>query len=262
MKTSARRQSEYWDNVAGHIQGSDAPDKDLVGYHSPYDAHVRRIAALLLDRFSAAVVKKDCIAELGSGAGLNLRYFARFTPKKLLAFDCSSQLLNLARANLSSVDNIEFIQTSGEDIPVPPGTSIDLLFTVTVLQHITDPEMYRRVTAAMMDAKPATILIIEDTRRPARQLTPHYILRSPSDYISSFDGDKYSLVMTQFASLTWAARLFGLINRLFGLYKQAEGCQLPKAAFTMTRFLSPLAARLDTLLPGKFGMTAALFHVR
>jgi len=261
MTTSVKHQIQYWDKVAGRICDANSPGKDLVGYHSPYDVYARRAAVNLLNKFSHLCINKDCIAELGSGTGLNLRYFSRWKPKKLLAFDCSSQLLALAKKNLVDLSNIEFIQTNGNDLPAPHGVSIDLLFTVTVLQHIVDPDLFRQVVESMKNSGAQYILIIEDTNNRLRQPTPDYTQRTLEDYISAFDG-RYKLATSEFVSLSWASRMFGLVNRLFGLYKRDEGSRLPRPVFWVLRFLSPVTKLFDAFLPGGFGMTAVLLRLR
>ncbi|HWA70567.1 MAG TPA: class I SAM-dependent methyltransferase [Rhizomicrobium sp.] len=264
IDTSAqsRHQAEYWDAVADQIQASDAPNKDLVGYHSPYDEYVRQVTLNFLDGLAPAVPQKHCIAELGSGAGLNIRYFSRYRPTRVLAFDCSSHLLALARANLSEFGNVEYIQTSGFDLPVPPGAQIDLLYTVTVLQHIADPAMFQSVASSIIAARPHYILAIEDTRRPGRLVTPDYRQRTPQDYIEAFTAGGYTLASSRYTSLTWAARLFGLINRIFGLYKQQEGARVPRIVFALTNTLFPVARMFDAVLPGRFGLSGLLFELK
>jgi SAM-dependent methyltransferase len=255
-------QAQYWDTVAENISQSDLAHKDLVGYQAPYDVYARRIAVAALERFCALVPDKSCVAELGSGAGLNLRYFSKLGPKKLLAFDCSPRLLGLAKANLADLHNVDYIQTNASNLPVPAGQKIDLLFTVTVLQHITDPQMFEAVTTSMKDAKPQYILIHEATSSIPKLPMPEYILRTPDDYFARFQGAKYELVASDFVSLTWAARLFGGLNKLFGLYGKHEGARLPSYIFAANRLFSPLVTWLDKLLPGKFGMTTALFKLK
>lgn len=258
MKTPSQHQAAYWDRVAVNIASSATPDKDLVGYHSPYDRYVRRVAVALLDRFTAKIPHKRCLAELGSGAGLNLRYMNQFEPEKLLAFDCSANLLALAKAKLSDLTNVAYILTDGNGLPVPEGVPIDLLYTVTVLQHIVHPDMFASVVAAMQASHAEYILILEDTRTPAAQPTADYILRTPLDYQAALSSG-YTPVASEFVSLTWAARLFGVINRVSGLYKKHEGAALPTPILRMAECLSPVAKGLDHLLPGRFGITALLF---
>jgi SAM-dependent methyltransferase len=258
MKTQSQHQAAYWDKVAVQIAASNAPEKDLVGYHSPYDCYVRRVAVALLDRLVARVPNKRCIAELGSGAGLNLRYMNQFAPEKLLAFDCSANLLALAKANLSDLNNVTYIHTDGNSLPVPQGDKIDLLYTLTVLQHIVHPEMFSSVVAGMRASQAEYILIVEDTKIPATQPTPDYTLRTPLEYQTAF-GEGYTLVASEFVSLTWAARLFGVINRMSGLYRKHEGAAISKPVLLAAECLSPLAKLLDQTLQGSFGMTALLF---
>lgn len=260
MNTAAQKQVQYWDTVAQAIGQSSAPEKDLVGYHSPYDQYVRRVAVKLLEQFSVMIPGKRCIAELGSGAGLNLRFFSRYAPDKLLAFDCSAELLALARKNLSDIPNVQYIQTNADNLPAPEGIHIDLLFTVTVLQHITDPALYTSVLRSISQANPRYLLLIEDTRTPPTQPTADYTLRTPESYKQSVHYLGYQLVNEKFYSLRWARLLFGAINHINGLYQRHEGAKVPSWCFYAARGMFPVVRLLDHLLPGKFGMTALLFE--
>jgi SAM-dependent methyltransferase len=262
MTSPTHSQAEYWDGVADRIENSNAPGKDLVGYHSPWDLHVRGVAIDMFDRFSALVPVKRCVAELGSGTGLNLRRVSKMKPEMIIGFDCSSHLLDLARKNLSDLDNVQYVHTSSFDLPVPENSHIDLLFTLTVLQHIVKPVMFQSVVASMIQSGATHILVIEDTRRNPRQPTGDYTLRAPAQYIAAFAGSRYELVKTETTSLAWAVRFLGGMNKLFGLYNRPEGSRLPHAMFVLGGALSPLIRLLDRLLPGQFGMTAALFRLK
>lgn len=258
--TANLEQARYWNDVAAKIQTSSAEDKALVGYHSPYDTYVRQVSVGLLDKFTKPITEKNCIAELGSGTGLNLRHFSRLNPAKLMAFDCSEQLLSLAQANLADLSNVTYVQTGANDLPVPQDTAIDLLFTVTVLQHIVEPALYASVVASMKNSGSRYIMLLEDTMRKTKPRSDHYIQRSPEEYIAAFAGEQYSLVASGFVSLSWAHRFFGGINRLFGLYRKQEGAALPRSGYLLARMVLPLVAPLDRILPGPFGMSALVFE--
>lgn len=258
---AGKKQADYWNKVAEHIRDSSADHKDLVGYHSPYDVYVRERAVELLDRYSNNITPMETVAELGSGAGLNLRYFSGKHPRRLIAFDCSPELLGLAKQNLSDLDNVTYVQTNGYGLPVPDGAKIDVLFTLTVLQHITDAAMFEGISASMKSSGARYILIIEDTRRTPKE-NIGYVLRTPEHYLKTFDAGQYQLVSTSYVSLSWAALMFGCINRMGGLYKRHEGSRLPDAVFSFCRVLYPLARMLDRFLPGRFGMTVALFELK
>lgn len=260
--TYSTTQAEYWNQVAEQIGDSSADQKELVGYHSPYDNHVRQIAYDLLQSFTEQVPQKNTIAELGSGVGLNIRFMSQYQPKKLLAYDCSDKLLELCKVNLSDLDAVQFIHTDGHEVPVPEDCNIDLFFTVTVLQHITNQDMFENVIASVRHTKAKYILIVEDVRTPERLATPEYAQRTPESYRECLEKDGYTSISERYISASWAARLYGVLNRLCGLYQAHEGAKAPSWAFALGKIISPLAFMLDKILPGKFGMVAQLYEYR
>ncbi len=259
MKTQRQQHASYWDRVAVKISASHTAGPNLVGYQSLYDRHVREVAVTLLDQLMRIMPAPRRIAELGSGTGLNLRYMTRFSPEALFAFDCSANLLALAKEHLQDVPRVTYIQTDGAHIPVPEGVALDLLYTVTVLQHVTDAEMFASLTAAMRASGARWLLVLEDTRVPPSQPTADYVLRRPEDYQALGLGE-YRLVTSMYVSLRWASYVLGAFNRICGLYRKHEGAALPGVVVRVGWVFRPLVRALDALFPGRFGMTGVLFE--
>ena len=72
----------------------------------------------------------ETVLDLGSGAGLDLLFYARTAGRKaqLYGLDMSRAMIEKARSNLESCDvgNVEFLNVSADAIPLP-GASVDLV---------------------------------------------------------------------------------------------------------------------------------------
>ena len=75
-------------------------------------------------------------ADFGCGSG---RWAAVVAPRvgKLYCVDASEAALRVARSNLGSFDNCEFVQASVAETPIPDG-SLDFAYSLGVLHHIPD----------------------------------------------------------------------------------------------------------------------------
>jgi ubiquinone/menaquinone biosynthesis C-methylase UbiE len=81
--------------------------------------------------------KNWSVLEIGCGIGRQTHALAaRF--KKVMALDISEKMLSQAKNNLARFDNIEFIHGNGVDIHQIPSSSVDIVYSFVVFQHITD----------------------------------------------------------------------------------------------------------------------------
>jgi SAM-dependent methyltransferase len=77
------------------------------------------------------------LLEIGAGAGRMTRRFAELYGR-VVALDCSDQMLRLGRANLADLDNVEWLLGSGADLGVLGGDAVDDVFSYITLQHVPD----------------------------------------------------------------------------------------------------------------------------
>ncbi|HEX5412405.1 MAG TPA: class I SAM-dependent methyltransferase [Terriglobia bacterium] len=89
-----------------------------------------------------------CGADIGCGSGRWARAVApRVTQLHLV--DASSEALQVARANLSSLRNVEFHHASAGDLPFEK-RSLDFAYSLGVLHHIPDPQAGLRAIASTL----------------------------------------------------------------------------------------------------------------
>lgn len=126
------------------------------------DPYYRYKRAKFLRLFLATLdVAGRRVLELGCGPGGNLRELVRRGPASLVGIDISASMLDLARQTLEG-RSVELKKTDGHRLPLED-RSIDLAYTVTVLQHNVDPAGLTRVIAELCRVTAERIVIMEDT---------------------------------------------------------------------------------------------------
>jgi SAM-dependent methyltransferase len=79
--------------------------------------------------------KDRTLLEIGAGAGRMTHRFAELYGR-VIALDVSDRMLQLGRANLAGVDNVEWVLGSGVDLDVIADRSVDDVFSYITLQHV------------------------------------------------------------------------------------------------------------------------------
>jgi SAM-dependent methyltransferase len=77
------------------------------------------------------------LLEIGAGAGRMTRRFAELYGR-VVALDVSDAMLELGRANLADLDNVEWVLGSGRDLGILGGGAVDDVFSYITLQHVPD----------------------------------------------------------------------------------------------------------------------------
>jgi ubiquinone/menaquinone biosynthesis C-methylase UbiE len=99
------------------------------------------------------------VLDLGCGTGDMLRRFARAGASRLVGADVSEGMLEVARSLSRDTDNIEYVYTSAESVPVGMG-EFDLVTSCIAFHHFPDPP------GALLDAarvlKPGGRLMVCD----------------------------------------------------------------------------------------------------
>ena len=76
------------------------------------------------------------VLEIGCGNGRMTEFIAEVFPK-VIAIDVSGVMIEKAKERLKEVDNIEWIETDGENIPIGD-ESVDFIFSYLVFQHMKE----------------------------------------------------------------------------------------------------------------------------
>lgn len=135
------------------------------------------------------------VLDLGCGIGrLSGDLAAR--AKEVRAFDISRSMLKRIVKNVTQ-ENVSFTQAASLAIPYP-SESFDCIFVVTVLNHITQDEDFRRSLKEMERVlKPGgKLFICEHMESERRELSQFTILRTFQEY-EGFLNSSFSLVNDQ-----------------------------------------------------------------
>jgi ubiquinone/menaquinone biosynthesis C-methylase UbiE len=117
-------------------------------------------AGFLSMQLSRLDVAGQQLLELGCGPGGNLLALVQRRPKQLVGVDISESMLTLARDNLAGHE-VTLKKTDGRQIPLP-NHSVDLAYTVTVLQHNVDPTQLDAVVSELWRVARDRIVVAED----------------------------------------------------------------------------------------------------
>ena len=89
---------------------------------------------------SDSLVKiKDNFLEIGCGTGRMTEWIAQMWPE-VIAVDISRNMIKEGKKRLKEIENIQWIETDGEAIPLP-SNSIDFTFSYLVFQHFKTEKM-------------------------------------------------------------------------------------------------------------------------
>lgn len=245
----------YWNDVADAIAAR-VSGSQVAGYDSPLDRYVR--ARFVKEFVSIRVTGKD-VMEVGSGSGLNLQLLERGGARSITAVDVSERMLDIARKNMQRARvRTRFLHIDGQAIPLPDA-SIDYVFTVTVLQHNTDPVGLALLMSEIARVARERIYLFEDTARTERGI-PEYVLRPVKFYQSVFEQRGYRMIEKRVINLFVTQKLFSLFNRIAGLYGKKEGAATGRVAALMQYPFLPFTVLLDRLVRWPEGNTVMVFE--
>jgi SAM-dependent methyltransferase len=87
------------------------------------------------DDVGRLITRDDTVMDVGCGIGRVARYVAPRC-KRLWAVDASPRMLEMARGRLSALDNVEYTRCEGTTIPGVADGSVDVVYSLLVLQHL------------------------------------------------------------------------------------------------------------------------------
>jgi ubiquinone/menaquinone biosynthesis C-methylase UbiE len=207
----------YWTRVAQEIEKR-GDINFVAGDDNPYYRYKRQ---KFLRRFLDTIIFDGKTAlEVGFGPGGNLRHLATTQhPKMLYGADISQKMHDLASRNLRSFNNIRLAKTDGMHLPFVD-QSIDISFTVTVLQHVTDGDMLKALIKDISRVTRESIVVMEDIgSHPLLGGQGAGVNRTVDTYKGAFAAHGFQLQNTDFLntqiSRRWYALAWLVYRRLF-----------------------------------------------
>jgi ubiquinone/menaquinone biosynthesis C-methylase UbiE len=172
----------YWSRVANEIMQR-GHENIVAGDDNPFFRYKRE--KFLKKFFHTLDLDSKVVLEVGCGPGGNLvEIVQRCAPKKVIGADISEAMIEIAKRNLARHHAAaELHKVDGVRLPFADG-SIDLSYTVTVLQHNTNGDALKALVREICRVTPKTVVLIEDTGNEGLGGTGSFIARSVDVYKS------------------------------------------------------------------------------
>ncbi|PSR55669.1 hypothetical protein AHMF7605_20250 [Adhaeribacter arboris] len=229
---------KYWSKVAQEITKRNKGNV-IAGDDEPYYVYKRQ---QFLKLFHKLDFKGKSVMELGSGPGGNLKVVAQHQPARLVGVDISENMLQLAAENLKNYP-AELIKTNGTGIPLPDN-SIDLVYSVTVLQHNTNYEMFKLYLEEMGRVSRDKVILFERTEITEKGDELN-MGRPVSTYATILKNKGFQLVATQYLPIHASYYVCGAIRKVLNPRTRAEGEPLNKLSLLLEDFTLPITRIID-----------------
>lgn len=245
----------YWSRVAGEIRKRGAGNY-VAGDDDPYYRYKR---TKFLRRFLTTLdISGRRVLELGCGPGGNLLELSRRGPASLVGIDISAAMIDLARQTLEGRP-VELKKTDGHHLPLED-RSIDLAYTVTVLQHNVDNAALARVIAELCRVTADRIVIMEDTGTMLTASEGSTGLTRPIEaYRTEFERYAFRLEGATYLNLRHSRHVHAAIRRRFVAATHREGEPLGIGVKTMLAVALSVTRRLDDRSPDTTDLTKMVF---
>jgi len=250
----------HWSRVAQEV--AKRGENVVAGDDNPYFRYKRR---KFLHRFLDTIdFRSKVILEVGFGPGGNLQHIAtNHAPGKLLGADISPNMVDLATRRLSSHRGVELTKIDGSNLPYPD-RSVDIAFTVTVLQHNTDEAMFRKLVQELCRVSKNTIVVMEDIgTNPNVGGEGDWTGRRVDVYKAVFAASGFQLSQCQFlntkVSRTWHDRVFGFYKRRIARQHQ-EGDPIGGTLKLVLALPMPITRMLDEIFVEDNNLAKMTFH--
>ncbi len=252
----------YWSRVGQDIQKRG--ENFVAGDDNPFYRYKReKFLARFLDTID---FENKTVLEVGFGPGGNLRHIAQHhKSRKLLGVDIAQTMHDLASRNLAPCRQpVELHKIDGRELPFPD-KSVDLTFTVTVLQHNTIEDMFVRMVGEIGRVTSDEAVIMEDIgTSPKRGAEGSFVRRQVDVYRKVFAKSGFRLADVSFlntrVSSFWHNLVFlQLYKRLAGR-RQTEGEPIGAVIRTLIGGPLPLMRILDILWVEKKHLAKMVFR--
>ena len=153
----AARENAAW-HIATHFASAD----------DEFFASGSREATYFLAFAGLTLTRDDTLLEIGSGVGRMTRRLASMAGR-VIATDVSGEMLSRARRHLAGLENIDYVEVSGEgDLPFPDA-SVDAVFSYITMQHVpTASAQERYFVEALRVTRPGGWVYIQFRRSGLR----------------------------------------------------------------------------------------------
>jgi len=243
---------EYWSEIGSRIGGRE--DKNIIaGDDSPFYRYKRKEFLKLLHE----VPFQNCkVLEIGGGPGGNLLEVMKHKPTQLHDADISAEMLALAKKNTAGHD-ISFTKTNGTQLPFDD-ESFDIVFSATVLQHNTDPDMMKALLKEMCRVSTDKVIIFE--RIEKRLKGDDLCMGRPIEYYAKVPlANGFNLDDSKFINIQASYLVSGAARKLLNPPSREEGQKLSALAKIVQSISLPITSVLDKVFPAKRDLARLTF---
>lgn len=234
----------YWDDVAKHI--SHRNDSNIIaGDDEPYYRYKRKMFLKLFDTIDFSNKK---VLEVGPGPGGNLQYLLQKNCREIAGADISEQMIQLAKKNVQDTA-ISIHKTDGFSLSFPDNY-FDLVFTSTVLQHVTDENQLQQLIKSICRVSASEVVLFE---RIENTITGHEsnLGRPVSYYADLFKSNEFTLHTTRFLPVRASYIICGAIRKLFNSRSRKEGEPISRSSRIFQTIALPVTKLFDKIIPAK-----------
>ena len=231
----------HWSGVGQRIRQRTA-GREIAGDDSPYFRYKRSLfVGKLLPRMP---IEGHSVLEVGCGPGGNLREVSRRNPARLVGCDVSPEMVDLARQNVPSA---ETVTVDGESLPFSD-SEIDLIFTVTVIQHNPDDRAQKLIgEICRVRVNTSTCSRTRPNLRPRRKVAARMGISSADSChgTSAHATSMASSSSSRLHSPPMSVRRVSVFLRRLDRGERVEGAQPSAAHRVLESSMLPLTRNLD-----------------
>lgn len=231
---------EYWSDVAERIDER-AGQNVIAGDDEPY---YRLKREKFLELFKEVDYKDKSVLEIGPGPGGNLKELAKLNPKKLMGADISQSMINIARQNVPKFT--ELYKTDGKSLPFE-SNSVDIVYSVTVLQHNTDETSLINLMQEMARVSANEVHLYERVEKKIKGDKLNFG-RPVSYYENHFKDHGFKLKDVSYLNIQASYLLAGFTRKYLNSKRRIEGEPLNKLSLGIQSIFMPITRILDGLI--------------
>lgn len=244
MKPTDYFPEKYWDAVAEQISQRGA-SSFVAGDNDPYYVYKRK---KFLRMLQSLPFKGKKILETGCGPGGNLIEVWQLEPQKLAGADISASMLSLCKNNLAGLP-VQLEKTDGKTLPFEQ-SAFDIVFTSTVLQHITDTNELKKLIESMCRVADSDIYLFERIEKKRKSL-PSNRGRTVKEYEYLFRLHSFDLEAIKYLHVHWSRIICGMIRKVFNSSERKEGEPQTRLSVFLQKLVLPVTKRIDDWVPVK-----------
>lgn len=248
----------YWSRVAGQIAARGRGNV-VAGDDDPFWRYKRQ---RFLENFLHSIDFNDAVVlEVGCGPGGNLLEIAgRHAPAKLMAVDISQPMIDIATSNLASHHvAAELHKVDGAHLPFAD-RSVDLTFTVTVLQHNTEAASFSALCGELCRVTRDRIVLMEDTGSGVPSASGSFVARSVDTYSKVLGDHGFALSESSRLNIRVSRFAHAVVHKLFVSKNRQEGDPIGRAPQIMLTGILAFTQAVDNVVAESEGLTKMVFR--